>query len=63
MIATTLTHPRQLFLSFEEAPEDLVANVAPLGFDLDDLTSRDLLVPDHGAAPVGDRHVSVRNGE
>lgn len=36
-----------VFLSFEEAPEDLVANVASLGFDLDDLTSRKLLMLDH----------------
>jgi circadian clock protein KaiC len=36
-----------VFLSFEEAPEDLVANVASLGFDLDDLTRRKALVLDH----------------
>ena len=36
-----------VFLSFEESPEDLVANVASLGFDLDDLISRKLLVLDH----------------
>ena len=36
-----------VFLSFEEAPEDLVANVSSLGFDLDDLVSRKLLMLDH----------------
>ena len=36
-----------VFLSFEESPEDLVANVASLGFDLDDLAGRRLLVLDH----------------
>lgn len=36
-----------VFLSFEESPDDLVANVASLGFDLDDLISRKLLMLDH----------------
>ena len=34
---------------FEESPDDLVANVASIGFDLEDLIRRELLVLDHVA--------------
>lgn len=36
-----------VFMAFEETAADLVQNVASLGFDLDDLVSRRLLVIDH----------------
>jgi len=36
-----------VFVSFEEAPGDLVQNVASLGYDLTDLCERNLLVIDH----------------
>ncbi|MBY6240875.1 circadian clock protein KaiC [Methylosinus sp. Sm6] len=36
-----------VFMSFEERPEDLRANFTSLGFDVDDLTKRELLVVDH----------------
>ena len=36
-----------VFMSFEETPGDLVANVASLGFDLADLVEKNLLVVDH----------------
>lgn len=35
------------FIAFEERPEDLAANVASLGFDLNDLQARNLLSIDH----------------
>ncbi|MFL6198467.1 MAG: circadian clock protein KaiC [Thermoanaerobaculia bacterium] len=36
-----------VFVTFEERPEDLTENVRSLGFDLDDLIQRDLLVVDY----------------
>ena len=36
-----------LFVSFEETPAELAANVASLGFDLADLTARGLLLVEH----------------
>jgi circadian clock protein KaiC len=36
-----------VFIAFEEKPEDLAANVASLGFDLQDLEQRKLLSVDH----------------
>ena len=36
-----------VFMSFEEEPADLAANVASLGYDLDDLVARKLLIIDH----------------
>lgn len=36
-----------VFVSFEETPEDLVSNVASLGYDLNDLQERNLLAIDH----------------
>ncbi len=36
-----------VFVSFEETPEDLVQNVASLGYDLNDLRERNLLSIDH----------------
>ena len=36
-----------VFMSFEETPGDLVANVASLGFDVADLVEKNLLVVDH----------------
>ena len=36
-----------VFMSFEEKPQDLAANVASLGYDLDDLVARRLLTIDH----------------
>jgi circadian clock protein KaiC len=36
-----------VFIAFEERAEDLVTNVASLGFDLDDLQRRNLLYMDH----------------
>src|SRR6185295_13529356 len=36
-----------VFVTFEERPEDLADNVRSLGFDLDDLIQRELLVIDY----------------
>ena len=43
-----------VFVSFEESPGDLIANVASMGFDLDDLVDRNLLVLDHVAVTADD---------
>ena len=42
------------FIAFEERPEDLAANVASLGFDLEDLQARNLLAIDHVAIDPAD---------
>jgi circadian clock protein KaiC len=47
-----------VFLSFEEAPEDLVANVGSLGFDLDELAKQEMLILDH----VSVTHDAVEEG-
>ena len=44
--ATAFDEPG-VFIAFEESPEDLRDNVAPLGFDLDDLVARGRLLVDH----------------
>ncbi|MDL5503135.1 MAG: ATPase domain-containing protein, partial [Candidatus Methanoperedens sp.] len=36
-----------VFMSFEESPEELVQNVASLGFDLNDLEARKMMSLDH----------------
>jgi circadian clock protein KaiC len=43
-----------VFLAFEESPEDLIANVASLGFDLAKLQADGLLVIDHVALVEGE---------
>lgn len=48
------------FIAFEERPEDLAANVASLGFDLDDLQARGLLSMDHIRV---DPQEIIENGE
>jgi circadian clock protein KaiC len=49
-----------VFLSFEERTEDLVANVASLGYDLDRLCGEDRLVIDHVRV---ERHEIEESGE
>ena len=44
---TTLYDEPGVFVSFEERAEDLAANVASLGYDLDDLVARRKLAIDH----------------
>ncbi|MCX4243372.1 circadian clock protein KaiC [Paraliomyxa miuraensis] len=49
-----------VFIAFEERPEDLAANVASLGIELDDLQARGLLAIDHIRV---EPHEIVESGE